>query len=53
MGNLFGHKRWYEVSDRGDNKINIKFIFYSILVIKHFEICKNYGKIYIRFLFIQ
>ena len=24
MGNLFGHKRWYEVSDRGDNKIKRK-----------------------------
>lgn len=24
MGNLFGYKRWYEVSDRGDNKIKRK-----------------------------
>ena len=24
MGNLFGHKRWYEVSGRGDNKIKRK-----------------------------
>lgn len=24
MGNLFGHKRWYKVSDRGDNKIKRK-----------------------------
>ena len=24
MGNLFGHKRWYEVSDKEDNKIKRK-----------------------------
>ena len=24
MGNLFGHKRWYEVRDKEDNKIKRK-----------------------------